>query len=94
MFKSALGLLLAVLFLAGCNHSKVSEEKITFLTLKGPSAMGMIYLIDSPSVIIPRPMNIEILDEPMLIRARLLPYLFGVLSIFLDQTAVLPGGLL
>ena len=34
--------------------------------------MGMIYLIDSPGKIIPKPLSIEILDEPMLVRARLL----------------------
>lgn len=34
--------------------------------------MGMIYLIDSPGHIISEPLTIEILDEPMLIRARIL----------------------
>jgi len=34
--------------------------------------MGMIYLIDSPARIISEPINIEIIDEPMLIRAKLL----------------------
>ncbi|MCX6225235.1 MAG: ABC transporter substrate-binding protein [Bacteroidia bacterium] len=34
--------------------------------------MGMIFLIDSPGKIIPKPLNIEILDEPMLVRARML----------------------
>jgi NitT/TauT family transport system substrate-binding protein len=47
-------------------------EYVTLLTLKGPSAMGMIYLIDSPGSTIPKPLNIEILDEPMLVRARIL----------------------
>ncbi len=34
--------------------------------------MGMIYLIDSPASILPEPLSIEILDEPMLVRARML----------------------
>lgn len=34
--------------------------------------MGMIYLIDSPNQVEQEQLNIEILDEPMLVRARLL----------------------
>jgi NitT/TauT family transport system substrate-binding protein len=64
-------LILAVI-LTGCHPNAVTEEGVTLLALKGPSAMGMIYLIDSPNQILPEKLNIEILDEPMLVRARML----------------------
>lgn len=60
------------LIFAGCQSGSVMKDGITLLTLKGPSAMGMIYLIDSPARIIPEPLIIEILDEPMMVRARML----------------------
>jgi NitT/TauT family transport system substrate-binding protein len=63
---------LLIVILAGCRSGQVKEPGVTLLTLKGPSAMGMIYLIDSPAHILPEPINIEILDEPMLVRARML----------------------
>ena len=65
-------ILVLVLILTGCHSGQVKEESVSLLTLKGPSAMGMIYLIDSPGQVIPEKLNIEILDEPMLVRARIL----------------------
>jgi NitT/TauT family transport system substrate-binding protein len=64
--------LILIPILAGCHSKSLNEKGISMLTLKGPSAMGMIYLIDSPSGILPEKLNIEILDEPMLVRARIL----------------------
>jgi len=72
MHRLALVFLIPVLILTGCHSGQVKETGVTFLALKGPSAMGMIYLIDSPGQILPEKLNIEILDEPMLIRARML----------------------
>jgi NitT/TauT family transport system substrate-binding protein len=65
-------LFLFISVLIGCSSGKLNKKEISFLTLKGPSAMGMIYLIDSPTKIISEPINIEIIDEPMLVRAKLL----------------------
>jgi NitT/TauT family transport system substrate-binding protein len=61
-----------VAFLTGCKPGPADSNGVTLLTLKGPSSMGMIYLIDSPARVIPGKLNIEILDEPMLVRTRLL----------------------
>jgi NitT/TauT family transport system substrate-binding protein len=72
MQRFALVFLIPMLVFTGCHSGQVKEESVTLLTLKGPSAMGMIYLIDSPGQVIPEHLNIEILDEPMLVRARML----------------------
>ncbi|TSA38934.1 MAG: ABC transporter substrate-binding protein [Porphyromonadaceae bacterium] len=61
-----------VLILSGCHSGQVKDKSVTLLTLKGPSAMGMIYLIDSPDQVIPEKLHVEILDEPVLVRARIL----------------------
>ena len=61
-----------MLILTGCHTGQVKDKSVTLLTLKGPSALGMIYLIDSASQVIPEQLHIEILDEPMLVRARML----------------------
>jgi NitT/TauT family transport system substrate-binding protein len=70
--KAGLAVLILLVILCGCRTGKTGSPGINLLTLKGPSAMGMIYMIDSPGKIIPGKLNIEILDEPMLVRARLL----------------------
>lgn len=72
MKKLASLLIILSLALACCRTGSVNNTGITFLTLKGPSAMGMIYLMDSPGKIIDVPINIEMLDEPMMVRARIL----------------------
>ena len=64
--------ILSLLTLGGCRPGAVKSDGITLLTLKGPSSMGMIYLIDSPGTFIHQKLTIEILDEPMLVRARML----------------------
>lgn len=72
MRKIVLILLVPVFILSGCFSRGEKDTTTTFLTLKGPSAMGMIELIDHPDDILPEPMKIEILDEPMLVRAKIL----------------------
>jgi NitT/TauT family transport system substrate-binding protein len=72
MQKIRPAVLLLLLLLTGCHFDRLADKSVTLLTLKGPSAMGMIYLIDSPGQIIPEKLNIEMLDEPMLVRARML----------------------
>ena len=58
---------LLILILVGCSHP-ATEKKLTIATLKGPSSMGMIRLVDSlrnessPSV------QVLILNEPMQVR--------------------------
>jgi len=64
--------LILLLILAGCRSGQVSKTEVTLLTLKGPSAMGMIDLMDHPGKIIPEKLNIEMMDEPMLVRAKIL----------------------
>ncbi len=63
---------LLILIFQGCKSVAVKDTEINFLTLKGPSAMGMICVLDSPATILPRPLAIEILEEPMMVRARML----------------------
>ncbi|MFH0762187.1 MAG: ABC transporter substrate-binding protein [Bacteroidota bacterium] len=56
----------------GCRYSRQESSDIRIITLKGPSAMGMINLIDSAVTIAGRPLAIEVIDEPMQVRARML----------------------
>lgn len=65
-------LCIPIILLFSCNHPAERKEAFTILTLKGPSAMGMVYLIDSPGFHDGKPVRIEILDEPMQIRGRML----------------------
>lgn len=67
-------LLFAILvpLLAGYRCSRQENPGVRIATLKGPSAMGMINLIDSASTIAGTPLAIEILDEPMQVRSRML----------------------
>lgn len=58
--------------LAGCHHTRQENSGIRIITLKGPSAMGMINLIDSAATIAGTPLAIEIVDEPMQVRSRML----------------------
>ncbi|OFY52394.1 MAG: hypothetical protein A2X22_00490 [Bacteroidetes bacterium GWF2_49_14] len=64
--------LILLLSLAGCRSPQGKPGGPTILILKGPSAMGMINLIDSAATVSSLPLNIEILDEPMQVRARML----------------------
>lgn len=65
-------ILLFSVFFTDCNRKTDSGEAIDILTLKGPSGMGMISMIDSPTRLGRKQVNIEVLDEPMQVRTRLL----------------------
>jgi NitT/TauT family transport system substrate-binding protein len=55
----------------GCTR-RPAGDSVLFLTLKGPSAMSMVHLIDSSASLITERLKIEIIDEPMMVRARML----------------------
>jgi NitT/TauT family transport system substrate-binding protein len=65
-------ILLIAVCLLGCSRKSNPDNTIDILTLKGPSGMGMITLIDSPALMKDYPVNIEVLEEPMQVRARML----------------------
>jgi NitT/TauT family transport system substrate-binding protein len=65
-------LILLIMIIGGCKAKPGKQDSVDFLTLKGPSAMGMIYLLDSQATAIPTKLKIEILDEPMMVRSRML----------------------
>ncbi len=55
-----------------CNSQKENDQTINVLTLRGPSAMSMLFLMDSTNELNGNPIKYEILDEPLQIRARML----------------------
>ncbi len=63
---------LAVLILNGCRNPGEGPGTVTILALKGPSAMGMVVLMDSLKTVDGKGVNIEVLEEPMQVRARML----------------------
>lgn len=75
MSRSIYYFLLILFFLAGCrNPGKNNDGKIIykFATLKGPSSMGMIWLIDSLNKTPDANIQIDILNEPIQVRKMLL----------------------
>lgn len=56
----------------GCNSSKNSDSSITIATLKGPSSMGMIKLIDSLKSSSSSTIEVMILNEPIQVRKMML----------------------
>ncbi|MDX9846980.1 MAG: MqnA/MqnD/SBP family protein [Tenuifilaceae bacterium] len=60
-------LLISTIFL-GCNQGSKSKDYVTIATLKGPSAMGMIKLIDSLNHTSDKRIRVEILNEPIQVR--------------------------
>lgn len=64
---------LILLLVVGCRTSKQGRaERFTIATLKGPSAMGMIRMIDSLSHEGNSALKIEILNEPIQVRKMML----------------------
>ena len=57
-----------LLLLVRCKSGPTSEATITIATLKGPSSMGLIKMIDSLSKDKDQVFNIEILNEPIQVR--------------------------
>ena len=61
------------IFVASCgNRGKITDGGYTIATLKGPSSMGMIKLIDSLSTLNNPAIKVEILDEPTQVRKMML----------------------
>jgi NitT/TauT family transport system substrate-binding protein len=75
MSRSIYYFLLILFLLAGCrNPGKNNDGKIIykFATLKGPSSMGMIWLIDSLNKTPDANIQIDILNEPIQVRKMVL----------------------
>ncbi|MCG8410471.1 MAG: ABC transporter substrate-binding protein [Bacteroidales bacterium] len=64
-------LLVAIALFNACN-SKQTQKTIRIATLKGPSSIGMIQMIDSLHKLNSYSVNIDIYNEPMLIRKLML----------------------
>jgi len=71
MKRYLFGILIILIVLLGCTE-KSSNKKITIATLKGPSAMGMIKMIDSLANTINSKSEIIILNEPIQVRKLML----------------------
>ena len=69
--KTNILFIVLILILSSCNKSKESD-RITIATLKGPSAMGMIKMIDSLSNTKSSNIDITIYNEPMQVRKLIL----------------------
>ena len=75
MLRKYLILFILFLFIASCNNvddQKTSEEKIKIATLKGPSAIGMVKMIDSLNNTPNASFEIKIYNEPIQIRKLML----------------------
>lgn len=71
MKRHLIGILIIIIVLSGCT-GKSSNKKIVIATLKGPSAMGMIKMIDSLATIENAESEILIFDEPIQVRKLIL----------------------
>ena len=63
---------LAVLVLPACNTNTHNDNRLIIATLRGPSSVGMIKMIDSLSVIAQSDIEICIFNEPMQVRKMML----------------------
>jgi len=63
---------LIILFAAGCRSNAPAGKTYTIATLKGPSSMGMIRLIDSLENTKNATVHVTILNEPMQVRKMML----------------------
>ena len=71
MIKNYLLLVLILIIFSSCNSER-SSENITTATLKGPSAMAMIQMIDKPPQLQGIPTEFIIRNEPNQVRAMIL----------------------
>lgn len=71
MKRYLFAILIILIVLTGCN-SKSENKKITIATLKGPSAMGMIKIIDSLAITKNSETEVIILNEPIQVRKLML----------------------
>ncbi len=69
-YTAIYGLLL--LTFSSCKTQSPDNNTIDVLSLKGPSAMSMLFMMDELDEINKLPVAFEILDEPLQIRARML----------------------
>ena len=65
-------MIVLVLLFGSCLTQKEDDHTLTVLTLRGPSAMSMLYLMEELHELDGMPIQYEILDEPLQIRARML----------------------
>lgn len=75
MFKKLLYELAIILLLCGCGnakHNAGSRSPFTIATLKGPSAMGMIRMIDSLNRGTGNSVQVKIMNEPLQVRKMML----------------------
>lgn len=75
MQRRILLLIFAALLFVQCHNSKAPSEvkpRITIATLKGPSSMGMIRLIDSLNRCNDGTVDVQILNEPIQVRKMML----------------------
>jgi NitT/TauT family transport system substrate-binding protein len=72
MLKRVLPVIFFVLLAAGCHNTSTVSNSYTIATLKGPSSMGMIHLIDSLSNTNNASVRVMILNEPMQVRKMML----------------------
>ncbi|MBS3770266.1 MAG: ABC transporter substrate-binding protein [Bacteroidales bacterium] len=70
MKKATITILILLIFLASCGSRTGDEntESIDIATLRGPSAISMIHMIDSLQTIQDRKVNFQIKNEPLQIR--------------------------
>ncbi len=61
-----------ILSFLSCNTKSPDDVAVEVLSLKGPSAMSMLFMMDELKEINKTPLSFEILDEPLQIRARML----------------------
>ncbi|HPT11234.1 MAG TPA: ABC transporter substrate-binding protein [Bacteroidales bacterium] len=72
MYRRLLPVILIVLLATGCHNSARVSKSYTMATLKGPSSMGMIRLIDSLQTTKGASVSVMILNEPMQVRKMML----------------------
>lgn len=65
-------LTLSIVLASGCKHASDNQDTWSIVSLKGPSSMGIIHLIDSVEFLQKHHLVADILDEPNQIRSKLL----------------------
>lgn len=66
-------LIFMVLFILGCkSKNKTDRNKVVIATLKGPSAISMIHMIDSLSEFQDKTLDFQIINEPLQVRKMML----------------------
>jgi len=71
ILKSSL-FMLCIFLSVSCRNRAVQNDNVDILTLRGPSAMSMLFMMDELDNLNGYQLNYEIFDEPLQVRARLL----------------------